>query len=82
MYKTNKSSGTSLKVIQNFQNFWLLWHGRIEHTEVPGYGYERPTELTEVPGTVKLGLMHTPSGGEIRFVVEDLIQLARMACFH
>ena len=64
--------GTGMKVLQNFQNFRVSWHGRTELPEVPsrykhaapvlrvfvapayrtsrssGYGYECPTELTEV----------------------------------
>ena len=78
--------GTGMGVLQNIQNFRVLWHGRTELTEGPGrykhavpvpwvllapayrtsrssgYGYECPTEVTEVlcrvipgvntPGTV------------------------------
>ena len=33
-------SGTGMKVLQNFQKFRVLWHGRTELTEVPG-GHER-----------------------------------------
>ena len=64
--------GTGMKVLQNFQNFRVLWHGRTELPELPGrykhavpvprvfaapayrtsrssgYGYECPTEVTEV----------------------------------
>ena len=85
-YRTHKSSGygyesftqlpevpgTGTKVLQHFQNFRVLWHGRTELPEVPsrykhtvpvprvfvapayrtsrssGYGYEYPTEVTEV----------------------------------
>ena len=104
-YRANRSSGygyecpaeftevpgAGMKVLQNFQKYRALWHGRTELTEVPGryknavpvargicgtsvqslqkfrvqvffvvsyrtytssrYGYECPTELTEVPGT-------------------------------
>ena len=42
--------GKGMKVLQNFQNFRVLWHGHTELPEVPG-GYECPTELAEVPGT-------------------------------
>ena len=31
-------SGTGMKVLQNFQKFRVLWHGRKELTEVPGTG--------------------------------------------
>ena len=65
-------SGTGMKVLQNFKNSRVLWHGRTELPEVPGrykhavpmprvfvapayrasrsagYGYECPTEVTEV----------------------------------
>ena len=38
-YRTNRSSGTGMKVLQNFQKFRvLLWHGRTELTEVSGTG--------------------------------------------
>ena len=56
--------GTGTKVLQNSQNFRLLWHGRTELTEVPGeyknavtlypypgYLWNGRTELTKVPGT-------------------------------
>ena len=74
-YRTHRSSGygyewptqltevpgTGMKVLQNFQKFGLLWHGRTELTEVPGKHknavpvpqvlWHWRTELTEVPGT-------------------------------
>ena len=74
-YRTHRSSGygyecpteltevpgTGMKVLQNFQKFRVLWHGRTELTEVPGrYKNAVPvprvlwhgrTDLTEVPGT-------------------------------
>ena len=50
-----------MKVLQNFQKFRVLWHGRTEFTEVPGrYKNAVPvprvlwhgrTDLTEAPGT-------------------------------
>ena len=56
--------GTGMKVLHNFQNFRVLWHGRTDKHAVPvprvfvapacktstssGYGYECPTEVTEV----------------------------------
>ena len=53
--------GTGMKVLQNSQKFWVLWHGRTEVTEVPGrYKKVVPvprvlwhgrTDLSEVPGT-------------------------------
>ena len=53
--------GTGMRVLQNFQRFRVLWHGRTEFTEVAGR-YENAvpvprvlwhgrTDLTEVPGT-------------------------------
>ena len=45
--------GTGMKVLQNFQNFRVLWHGRTELTDVPGRyvrtdgtKYERATHGT------------------------------------
>ena len=49
-YRTHRSSGygyecateltevpgTGMKGLQNFHQFWVLWHGRTELTEVPG----------------------------------------------
>ena len=73
-YRTHRSSGygyechtelaevpgTGMKVLQNFQKFRVLWHGRTELTEVPArYINAVPvprvlwhgcTDLTEVPG--------------------------------
>ena len=42
-----------------------------------GYGYECPTELTEIPGTriTQVNTLHGPRGG-LRFGVEDSIELA------
>ena len=64
--------GTGMKVLKNFQDFRVLWHGHTEHPELPGrhkhavpvprvfvapayrtsrssgYGYECPTEGSEV----------------------------------
>ena len=37
-YRTNRSSGTGMKVLRNFQKFRVLWHGCTELTEVPGTG--------------------------------------------
>ena len=37
-YRTNRSSGTGMKVLQNFQKFRVLWHRRTELAEVPGTG--------------------------------------------
>ena len=54
--------GTGTKVLQNFQTFRVLWHGRTELTEVPGR-YENAVPVpqifvaltyrtnTELPGT-------------------------------
>ena len=73
-YRTHRSSGygyegpteltevpgTGMKVLQKFQKFRVLWHGRTELTEVSGrYNNAVPvprlvwrghTDLTEVPG--------------------------------
>ena len=38
-------------MLQNSKKFRVLWHGRIELTEVPGSGMNVFTGLTEVPGT-------------------------------
>ena len=53
--------GTGMNVLQNFQKFRVLWHGRTELTEVPGryknavpvprVFVHRRTELPELPGT-------------------------------
>ena len=75
-----------MKVLQNFQKFRVLWHGRRQLTEVPGryenavsvprvfvalayrtyrssgYGYQCPTELTEVPGTGSTQVNTWPRG--------------------
>ena len=66
-----------MKVLQNFQKFRVLWHGRTELPAVPGivarayrtyrssgYGYECPTELTEVPGKGNTRVNAHPLGGE------------------
>ena len=74
-YRTHRSSGygyecateltevpgTGMKGLQNFHQFWVLWHGRTELTEVPSrYKNAVPvprvlchgrTDLTEVSGT-------------------------------
>ena len=59
--KLTEVSGTGMNVLQNFQKFRVLWHGRPDLTEVPGrYTNAVPvprvlwhgrTDLTEVPGT-------------------------------
>ena len=68
----NRSLGMGMKVLQTFQKFRVLWHGRTSSE----CGYKRPAELTEVPGTGKTRLnAHLLKGG-VRFEVEDLIQLA------
>ena len=59
--KLTEVPGTGIRVLQNFQKFRVLWHGRTELTEVPGR-YENAvpvprvlwhgrTDLTEVSGT-------------------------------
>ena len=55
--------GTGMKVLQKFQKFRVLWHGRTDPTEVSDTGisvlqdfkkfwvlWQGRTELTEVPG--------------------------------
>ena len=49
-------SGTGMKVLQNFQKFRVLWHGRTELAEVPG-GYKRCCTLT--PGIVARGVQNS-----------------------
>ena len=44
-------SGTGMKVLQNFQEFRVLWHGVYRTHRSSGYGYECRTELAGVPGT-------------------------------
>ena len=54
-------AGTGMEVLQNFQKFRVLWHGRTELAEVPGrYKNAVPvprvlwhgrTDLTEVPSS-------------------------------
>ena len=51
-----------MKVLQNFQKFRVLWHGR--------------TELTEVLGTGNTRVNAHPLGG--KFDLEDLVQLDGM----
>ena len=57
-YRSNRSSGYGTEVLQNSQNFQVLWHGRTELTYItkmiypyPGYLWHWRTELPEVPGT-------------------------------
>ena len=40
-YRTNRNSGTGMKVLQNFQKCRVLWHGRTELAEAPGTGKTR-----------------------------------------
>ena len=55
-------SGTGMKVLQNFQNFRVLWHTDVQNFQksragtntlypYPGSLWHRRTELPEVPGT-------------------------------
>ena len=89
LYRTHRSSGygcksftelpevpgTGMKVVQNFQTFRVLWHGRTEITEVPGrcenavpvprvFVARGGTELTNAPGTGKNPVKYTGSGEE------------------
>ena len=61
-YRTRRSSGYCGTGVQNSQKFRagtknavpvprVLWHGEYRAYRTSGYGYECPTELTEVPGT-------------------------------
>ena len=57
-YRTYRISGYGTEVLQNSQNFRVLWHGRTELTQVmkmiypyPVYLWHWRTELPEVPGT-------------------------------
>ena len=54
--------GTGMKVLQNFQNFRVLWHAGVQNFskfraginmlyQYPGSLWHRRTELPEVPGT-------------------------------
>ena len=45
-----------MEVLQNFQKFRVLWHGRTELTEVPG-GYKKC--CTSTPGTVARGVQNS-----------------------
>ena len=47
---------TGMKLLQNFQEFRVLWHGRTELTEVPG-GYNRC--CTRTPGIVARGVQNS-----------------------
>ena len=42
-----ESPGTGMKILQNFQKFRILWHGRTELTEVPGK-YENAVPVPRV----------------------------------
>ena len=48
-------SGTGMKVLQNFQKFRVMWHGRTELTEVPG-GHKMC--CTRTPGIVAWGVQN------------------------
>ena len=74
-YRTFRSTGTGMEVLQNSQGSGycgtgaqnshkfragtknavpvprVLWYGAYRTHRLSGYGYEYPTELTEVPGT-------------------------------
>ena len=61
-YRWYRSSEYCGAGVQNSQKFragttsavpvpWVLWHGTHMTNRSSGYGYEGPTELTEVPGT-------------------------------
>ena len=68
-YRTHRSSGygyecpteltevpgTGMKVLQNFQKFRVLWHGRIKLSEVPG----RYENAVPVPRVLSHGRAHT-----------------------
>ena len=48
-YRTHRSSGRVQK--NSAPSPRVLWHGAYRNHRSSGYGYECPTELTEVPGT-------------------------------
>ena len=62
-YRTIRSSGTDMNVLQNFQNFRVLWHGRTELTQVSGTGMNTLQNLQKFRVRVISGYMHTTSGG-------------------
>ena len=46
-YRTHRSSGTGMKVLQKIQKFRVLWHGRTELPEVPNR-YENAVPVPRV----------------------------------
>ena len=55
-YRTSRSSGTGMEVLQNSQKFRVLWHGRTELTEIPG-GLKKC--CTRTPGIVARGVQNS-----------------------
>ena len=56
-------AGTGTEVLQSSQKFWVLWHGRIELTKVPGRSYKDNVPVPRVwfctyPTEHNLGVMH------------------------